>query len=325
MLALPRNVLIKVVLLIAIGVCVLAGCSPNQESDSGEGELSGRLVIFHAGSLAVPFRDLTDEFQQLHPKVQCSIEVAGSRECARKISDLGKSCDVIALADSKVIANLLMPNYADWYIEFANNEMVLVYDPETMGELTPENLIDKLLQTDSMYRADPDLDPCGYRTLMVWQLMERYYNHPGLYETLMELCPRSQTRPKETDILALFESSQVDCFFIYRSVARQHHLHYLVLPNEINLSQPDLKDTYVHARVEVSGKQPGQTMVRIGEPIVYGVTVPKVAEHANLGREFVRFVMSEKGRAIMTKNGQGALSRGFPKDNPDVIDIMTNP
>ena len=198
---------------VVIGICVLVGCPHNEEANSGEGELSGRLVIYHAGSLAAPFRELADAFKHLHPKVQIFIEVAGSRECARKVSDLGKSCDVIALADSKVIANLLMPNYADWYIEFANNEMVLVYNREEMGELTVENVVGKLLQTDSMYRADPDLDPCGYRTLMVWQLMERYYKHPGLYKKLWEICPPSQTRPKETDILALFEIFQVDCFF----------------------------------------------------------------------------------------------------------------
>ena len=86
----------------------------------------------------------------------------------------------------------------------------------------------------------------------------------------------------------------------------------------------DETEAYVHAQVEVSGKQPGKTIVRIGEPIVYGLTVPKVAEHAYLGREFVRFALSEKGKAIMKKNGQGTLARVFPKDCPDAIDLMTN-
>ncbi|RKY11338.1 MAG: tungstate ABC transporter substrate-binding protein WtpA [Planctomycetota bacterium] len=313
----------EVVLSLVIIVSFFGGCQHDEDGDSEDGELSGRLVIFHAGSLAVPFQDLADEFKLLHPKVKVFIEMAGSRECARKVSDLGKSCDVIALADSKVIANLLMPKYADWYIEFANNEMVLVYSREKMGELTVENVVGKLLQTESMYRADPDLDPCGYRTLMVWQLMERYYKHPGLYKKLWKICPPSQTRPKETDILALFEISQVDCFFIYRSVAQQHHLNYLKLPDDVNLSQPDLKDTYVHAQVEVSGKQPGKTIVRIGEPIVYGLTVPKIAEEANLGREFVRFVLSENGKAIMKKNGQGTLARVFPKGYKDAKELLS--
>jgi len=30
--------------------------------------------------------------------------------------------------------------------------------------------------------ADPNTDPSGYRTLLVWQLAERYYREPRLYE-----------------------------------------------------------------------------------------------------------------------------------------------
>lgn len=297
---------------IAAGTC-LTGCE-RRASELHDGVLSGDLVIFHAGSLAVPFKQLADEFMRLNPEVRVLREVAGSRECARKVTDLGKYCDVLASADGKVIANLLMPKYATWYIEFANNEMVAVYDKKTLGEwkiLLPA----QLLRCRALYRADPDLDPCGYRTLMVWQLMERYYGQPGLYEKLLAKSPANKTRPKETDILALFEIGQADCFFIYRSVAEQQGLNYVTLPDEVNLSQPGQAQNYAQVQVEVSGGKPGTTITRVGAPIVYGITIPTAAEDSAAAQAFVRFVLSAKGKEIMRANGQGVLNNVVPADS----------
>jgi molybdate/tungstate transport system substrate-binding protein len=305
------------------GMMFAAGCEQRDEASSKNDELSGKLVIFHAGSLAVPFKQLADEFTRENPSVRVLREVAGSRECARKICDLGKICDVIATADSKVIKNLLIPKYTDWYVEFAHNELVVVYNPKTVTGITVENLPDKLLECSDLYRADPDLDPCGYRTLMVWQLMQSYYQRPGLYGKLLEKSPANKVRPKETDILALLESGQVDCFFIYRSVAEQHKLNYLVLPDEVNLSQPSLAKTYSQAQVEVTGAKPGTTLTRIAEPIVYGITIPNNAEQPELAEAFLRFVLSEQGRSIMQDNGQGVLQNIVPAEAPRVKKLLS--
>ena len=300
------------------------GCERKEVQTAGQTEqLSGKLVVFHAGSLTVPFRQLADEFSRLHPKVRVLLEIAGSRECARKVCDLGKHCDVLASADGKVIENLLMPEYANWYIEFATNEMVLVCREGLLEGLTLETLPARLLHTRAMGRADPDFDPCGYRTLMVWQLMEAYYNMPGLYQSLLEICPKSKTRPKETDLLALLESGQLDYFFIYRSVAEQHGLEYLVLPDQVNLSEPSFADLYAGATVQVTGKKPGTTITRSGQPIVYGITVLRNAENPELGESFVRFLLSGKGRGIMNDNGHGQLANAVPDDSSAAMVLLS--
>ena len=304
-----------------VAAALLVGCE-RRDGAAQEGELSGKLVIFHAGSLAVPFKQMADEFEQLHPEVRVLREVAGSRECARKVSDMGKYCDVLASADGKVISNLLMPKFASWYVEFANNELVVVYDRKSLGEWTTESLAEKLLQCRALYRADPDLDPCGYRTLMVWQLLGLHYKQPDLYEKLLEKSPANKTRPKETDILALFESGQADCFFIYRSVAQQHGLNYMILPEEVNLSQPTLAQTYAQAKVEVSGAKPGATLTRIGAPIVYGITIPTEAKDSALAQAFVRFVLSPQGKKVMSSNGQGVLGNIVPADAEEARKLL---
>jgi len=88
-----------------------------------EDSASSRLVVFHAGSLSVPFRDLSREFRKQYPDTAILAEAAGSRNCARKIVELGRSCDVFGSADHGVIQNLLVPEHADFEIRFATNEM----------------------------------------------------------------------------------------------------------------------------------------------------------------------------------------------------------
>ncbi len=310
-------------LFVYFSVLLISGCKGDVSETTKQENLSGKLVIFHAGSLALPFEQLCADFTRRHPAVRTVLEGAGSRLCARKICDFGKRCDVLATADSRVIKNLLMPEYAEWYIEFAVNEMVLVYNSDLTGPLTAQNLPEKLMQIKSLYRADPDLDPCGYRTLMVWQLMQRHYNHPGLYEKLLQLSPKSKIRPKETDILALWESSHVDAFFIYRSIAEQHQLPYLLLPDEVNLSNPALAAKYAQARVQVTGKQPGAILTLTGTPIVYGITIPANAPDPDLAREFVRFVLSPPGEAIMKANGQNPMQILYPADAPQAKSLVS--
>jgi molybdate/tungstate transport system substrate-binding protein len=118
---------------------------------------------------------------------------------------------------------------------------------------------------------------------------------------------RHHIRPKETDLLALLESRELDYVFIYRSVAEQHGLEYLLLPDEINLKQPELKELYARVSVEISGRSPGSTIVKQGEPMVYGLTIPRAAPNRQMALEFVRFILSERGQAIMQENGQGSL------------------
>jgi len=312
-----------IVTIVVLVVLVFGGCeSKDGDADVGNGKFAGRLVIFHAGSLTIPMEAMSKAFCQQHPGVDVFCESAGSRHCARKICDLGKRCDVMASADGKVIKNLLMPKFAGWYIEFANNELVLVYNAKKMGQVTIENLPDKLLQRDNIYRSDPDLDPCGYRTLMVWQLMEKYYNRPGLYDKLLVISGANKTRPKETDLLSLFEIGQIDCFFIYRSVAQQHSLAYLELPDEVNLSDPKLADLYAQAKVEVSGSTPGETLTLTGAPIVYGLTIPVNSEQPELAAAFVRFMVGREGQKILESNGQGTLRNIIPEKSAVPTELL---
>ncbi len=265
------------------------------------------LLVLHAGSLSVPFKHMAEEFMKQNPDIIVRREAAGSRICARKITELNSQADVMTSADSAVIQTLLIPEYADYCIDFTSNEMVIMYRKESRysEEINSENWYEILLRDDVWYgHSNPDADPCGYRTILCWKLAEKHYGKPGLYKELVRNCPEKNIRPKEVDLLALLESGELDYIFIYRSVAEQHNGKSVLLPDEINLKSPEMNHLYQEVSVELSGKKPGETISRKGAPMVYGITVPKTAAHPELGVKFVSFVLSDKGKEVMAKSGQ---------------------
>jgi len=283
----------------------LSGCSTFSKSDK-----ANKLIIFHAGSLSVPFKEISQEFEKKYPGVTVELEAAGSRACARKIIDLNKPCDIMASADYAVIDNLLIPNYAKWNLKFATNEMAIVYNENSKrsAEITVNNWMDILLYPKIEYgRSDPDADPCGYRTILCTGLAEKYYHRPGLSDSILNK-DNNQIRPKEVDLLALLETQVIDYIFIYRSVAEQHGLKYLILPDSINLNNPKLSELYKSVTVKVSGKKPGETITLKGEPMVYGITQITNAPHPDLAQKFLEFFFVDSiGIKIMEKNGQSSV------------------
>lgn len=277
-----------------------------QTESTNKNEISGDLIIFHAGSLSVPFKEMADSFKVLYPKVNVILEAAGSVKCARKITDLHLDCDIMASADYAVIDKFLIPQYADWNLPFAVNEMSIVFNSNSRhaNEIDSTNWYKILLKKDVAYgRSDPNSDPCGYRTVLTSKLAEKYYKLPNFSSKLLAKDTK-HIRPKEVDLLALLEVKSIDYIFLYKSVALQHNLKYLVLPDKINLKNNDLAELYAQFSVEINGKTPSEKELMIGEPMLYGITAIKNSPNPKAKIAFIDFVLSEKGKAIMKKNGQ---------------------
>jgi molybdate/tungstate transport system substrate-binding protein len=288
------------ILLLLSFLFILSGCGGN----------SGRnLVIFHAGSLSVPVRKLSEVFENDNPGVRVLAEAAGSLHSARKITDLGRTCDIMLSADHIVISSMLIPRYASWNIRFATNEIVIAYRPESKysSVFRKENWPDILLRDDVIIgRADPDADPCGYRTVFAARLAEEYYERPGLADSLLSK-DTEYIRPKEVDLVALAETGVIDYMFQYRSVAIQHGLLYLELPDEINLSSPALAEHYGRVTCMIPGETPGTRATVRGDYISYSGTIINSAPQRVVAMKFFEFMLSEEGRAIFRECGQEPL------------------
>lgn len=141
-------------------------------------EPQGKLIIFHAGSLTVPFTKIEKDFEAKYSKVDVLREGGGSTKMARMISELHKPADIMASADFNVIDKTLIPEYAVWNIRFATNQLVLCYTDKSRfaNQITANNWHTILKRKGVIWgQADPNLDPCGYRSLMLLQLAEKYY------------------------------------------------------------------------------------------------------------------------------------------------------
>lgn len=273
-------------------------------------KISGDLIIYHAGSLAVPFKEIAAEFNRLYPDVKILMESAGSVASARKITDLNRPCDILASSDYGVIDNMLIPKYADWNLKFVSNELSIVYQDKSRlsAQINSKNWYTILENKEVAFgRADPNADPCGYRTVMTLQLAEKQYKKPGLAKMISNK-DQNYIRPKEVDLLALLESGSIDYIFLYRSVAIQHKLKFITLPDEINLRNMAMAPQYATAITDINGKEPGKKETVKGEPMVYGVTMLRDAPNKPAAIAFLQFLLSkDKGMKIMEKNGQPSV------------------
>jgi molybdate/tungstate transport system substrate-binding protein len=286
------------------------------------------VKVFHAGSLAGPFEKLKAEFEAKYPNTEVLLEPAGSVDTIKKVTEYQKPADVVASADYALIPQYMVPNDADWYITFAKNQMTIAYTNQSKyaSEITAENWYE-ILGADGVRWAfsDPNADPCGYRTPMVIQLAEGYYKNDTLFETLIsqhsgitvaesggvwtmdatDPAPDTTTltiRPKSVELVQMLQAGGIDYAWEYRSVSVQNGLNYIELPDAIDLSSVDYADDYAKVQTKtVSGN--GTTLYK-GAPIVYGVTVPKIAEHPDYGLLFVKMLIGPEGQAILNADGQ---------------------
>ncbi len=266
------------------------------------------LVVFNAGSLARPLKAALDSFA-VREGVEVQQESAGSLETARKLTELGKVPDIIALADEEVFPLLLLPAHVSWYARFAHNRMVLAYLPRShfAADITPGNWW-SVLQRPGVEtgRSDPQRDPNGYRTLLVWQLAERHYAQPGLAARLLAAVPARNVRASEADLVGLLQAGELDYIWSYESMARAQGLEYVRLPDAIDLSSPADSAFYATSSVRVRGRG-ADSVTFHGRPIVYAYSIPSGAPHRAIAERFALWLASADGRRVMRAEGLAAL------------------
>ncbi len=321
----------KLVLAVLVAFLVL-GCAQHAQQTKPTKKES--LTIFCAGSLTIPLTDVNHAFKkymaQKGVEVSIKLEPSGSVMAVRKVIDLHRKADVLAVADYTLIPTLMYPEYAKFYIAFARNELVLCYTNKSKyaNEINANNWYEILAKKGVKFGfSNPNYDPCGYRSVMAMKLADLYYKKP-IFENLVEkntnitcngnkiIVPinvRSDSkvviRPKEVDLVSLLESGSIDYAFEYKSIALQHKLRYVELPSEINLGNFSLKDYYGQVCVTVWKMEKGKLVEKIikGKPIVYGVTIPTTAQNKQLAIEYLSFLLSNKGRDIFKNDYQSFL------------------
>ncbi|MDP6626998.1 MAG: tungstate ABC transporter substrate-binding protein WtpA [Methanopyri archaeon] len=326
----------NIVLAVLLSITLLAGCTSDGTTNAlPTMKEKNVLSIYHAGSLAVPFEALERSFEAAHPDIDVQRETAGSVTCVRKMTELGKTPDVLATADYSLIPSMTIPDHASWYAAFATNEIVIAYNKKSRhrDEITSDNWFEVLRRPDVKFGfSNPNDDPCGYRATMINLLAESHYKDDSIFDDLiasniaftvenntMVVVPESEAfdpntekvliRSMETELLAALESGDIDYFFIYRSVAVQHHLDFIELPKEINLGAAEHGELYMHYSLQ----QATGNVVR-AKPIVYGVTIPDKAAHPELAAQFLVLLLGEEGQKVFVDQGQPPIVPSLASD-----------
>jgi molybdate/tungstate transport system substrate-binding protein len=252
------------------------------------------LVLFVAASLTKPLQPVLDAFTA-QTGIVIQRESGASLEHVRKITELHRVPDVLLLADADVFPRYLVPAHATWYADFARNRMVVAYTPKSKhaGEITPDNWTSILQRGDvEIGRTDPSIAPVGYRTLLMFQLAERFYRTPNLAASLLEHSPDRNIRPNAAELAALLAAGELDYIYDYQSVAESNGFRYVALPPAIDLGDAQREKEYESVSVQVRGASPGATTTVRGEPILYGMTVPRAAPHPSSANRFVAYLFS---------------------------------
>jgi len=273
-----------------------------------------QLIIFYAAGLNTSLDEVFKEFKKLNPSTEIIGESSGTLLAIRKITELNKRADIILAADALAIQDMLVPKYANWYVNFYKDRVVLAYTYRSKytNEVNAENWYKVLMRPDVRFGyANPNLAPIGYRTLMVWQLADLYYKdkikEKSIYEALKETCPAENIMPDAGEILHLLESLSLDYAFIYESTAKQHNLKYIQLPKEIDLGSIELSDIYKQAKVEITTSKTGKKEMVTGSPITFALTILKDAPNFKAAIEFIKLFLGPQGQRIMSSNDQDML------------------
>lgn len=264
------------------------------------------LKIIQAAALSYPFKECIRQFWKKHPDIDVELETAGSRNCARKVIE-GADVDLIGLADPAVFAELLAPQFVDEYYVIATDQIVVTYDDfsRRSRDINPDNWVDILLSGGVNFaRADHKNVPCGYRTLMVWQLAEKLYQRSGIYQRLSDKSMPEDDYQSVAELTAAILEGRADYAFQYLSVARQFGLKYVKLPSKINLSNPAHADFYSEATVVLWEKRYSPKPVILkGAPIEFAVAAAKNSPRGEIAEAFIQFLTGKEGGRILEECG----------------------
>jgi molybdate/tungstate transport system substrate-binding protein len=302
-------------------------------------EESRVLKIFCAGSLVLPMESVEEAFEGAYPHVDVQIEGHGSIQVVRHVSELNDTVDLMMTADYELIPalayNKSMPDsgksYADWYIRFAGNRIVLAYTDNSRysDEVNSENWYEILRRPYVKFGfPDPLIDALGYRTPMIIQLAENYYQDEMLFADLVTLNfdpaffavdmddvivlvvpellnpdrEKIALRASSVQLVPLLELGGIDYCFLYRSNAEQYGVKYIELPNEINLGSSEYEEWYRQVQIKFEHQRFGSMgLTRDGKTIYYGLSIPNNAPNPDLAIDMIEFLLSGEGKDIFNE------------------------
>lgn len=196
-------------------------------------------------------------------------------------------------------------------VPVASTQMVIAYSPKS--KFVPEfeaavqgrKAWHEVMRSPGLRfgRTDPATDPQGQNIIFTMLLAQNFYRQPGLAQQVLGGYQNPQQIFSETSMLSRLEAGQLDASSGYLSAVRSHHLPYVSLPDEINLSNPDMEAQWYKTVQFAITLSSGKEATLRTQPLVFYAAVLKGSKHPALAEKFVQFLQSVEGQKLFADNG----------------------
>jgi ABC-type molybdate transport system substrate-binding protein len=247
-----------------------------------------RIDVFHADSLAGPMKALKEAFEAGNREISVHLTSGRSQELAERILN-GESCDVFVPSTPAVIDEALAyrkvkgtgQEAAAWSVVFSANEMVLITargNPRRIGKM-----VDLAREDIRFTRVSGEKDLATRRCIEFIRKAAAQEGHPEQAQRIIDKAAVDPVAPRTVPMtVAEVVTGSADAGIVYCSaaVAQRDKLEILRFPARVNLSD-DIRNA---------------------------ATVPATAKAPVAALAFIRFILSEEGKAILLSSGQPPIS-----------------
>ncbi|MGA8302128.1 MAG: substrate-binding domain-containing protein [Thermoplasmata archaeon] len=283
------------------------------------------LSILGAGTLTDTFPVVANELVNETPGITDPIAAQtyeGSLDVTGDITSLAGTADVAALADYRLIPQLLEPKFASYELVFAATQEVLIYNaslPAFNGVNESNWGLDLINDVTTKGNApfgywNASTDPNGYNEIFSLMLqgmiydggnLSAVYGHfysgaPGAYAVAN---PVTTIFEHESGAAFDVETGLVSAVITYKAVAVQNHLPYVLLNPIVGLlaNNSTALGDYANLSTEIYSSSLTLESV-VPAPILFAVTVPLNAQNPGLGAAFIHLLVSPQGSAILAND-----------------------
>ena len=347
----PTSVWVVAVVVVAAavgGIGFFAGYeyrgSPSSSPSAVE---NSTLSVLGAGTLDTIFPKLASLLVNETPGISAppaAQTYEGSLDVTTAITSGTGVADVAAVADYRLVPQLLEPKYAGYEVVFGATQEVLAYKPgnPAFTGANSTNWPSKLLNaTASAPFAiwNASTDPNGYNEIFSMMLQGMLYdggNVSAVYAHFYNGAPGSYATgtgiaklEHESQAATLLSTGVISAVITYRSYAVVNGLAYVPFNPIVGLGSNNSSALADYAKLSTSIISASGGLASVHPaPVLFAVTVTSNAPNPALGAAFIHLLLSPQGGAILADAAQGgAFTPIFPgwSDNPSAVPPVLAP
>ncbi|MGD0257453.1 MAG: substrate-binding domain-containing protein [Thermoplasmata archaeon] len=341
------------VVVIVVAVAALAGGFVagyeyrGSPASNPSGTVNSTLTVLGAGTLDTLFPELANELANETPGTNvpsAAQTYEGSIDITTAITSTGARADVAAVADYRLIPNLLEPTYAGYEIVFGTTPEVLAYNASlpAFSGINSTNWAQKLITDVTTSGNKPmgiwnaSTDPNGYNEIFAMELQGMLYNgstsaiYSHFYTTgsngVAVGNPSTTIGEHESQAATLIKTGVISAVITYRSYAVVNDLSYVSFNPIVGLVANNSTALADYAKLSTDILSSTLTIEPVAAaPVLFSVTVPLNAQNPALGAAFVHLLLSPQGAAILSEGG--AFTPIFPgwSDHPGAVPSVLAP